>query len=47
MNRILKHFQEAEDYILLTLNFEMHSPYAFYSIGLLYQEVIQLFKKLL
>ena len=42
VNRILKHFQEAEDYLLLALNFEMHSPYVFYSLGLLYQEVSQL-----
>lgn len=41
VNRILKHFQEAEDYLLLALNFEMHSPYVFYSLGLLYQEVSQ------
>ena len=41
VNRILKHFQPAEDYLLLALNFEMHSPYVFYSLGLLYQELSQ------
>ena len=39
VNRILKNLQEAEDYLLLAINFELHSPYAFYSLGLLYQEV--------
>lgn len=38
VNRILQNYKEAEDYLLLSLNFEMHSPYAFYSLGLLYQE---------
>ena len=41
VNRILKRFQPAEDYLLLALNFEMHSPYVFYSLGLLYQELSQ------
>ena len=41
VNRILKNFQEAEDYLLLALNFELHSPYVFYSLGLLYQEISQ------
>lgn len=41
VNRILKQFQIAEDYLLLALNFEMHSPYVFYSLGLLYQELSQ------
>ena len=41
VNRILKQFQLAEDYLLLALNFEMHSPYVFYSLGLLYQELSQ------
>ena len=41
VNRILKNFQESEDYLLLALNFELHSPYVFYSLGLLYQEISQ------
>jgi hypothetical protein len=41
VNRILKNYQESEDYLLLSLNFELHSPYVFYSLGLLYQEVSQ------
>lgn len=41
VNRIIKNLKEAEDYLLLALNFEMHSPYVFYSLGLLYQEISQ------
>lgn len=41
VNRIMKNLKEAEDYLLLALNFEMHSPYVFYSLGLLYQEISQ------
>ena len=41
VNRILKNYEEAEDYLLLALNFEIHSPYVFYSMGLLYQNLNQ------
>lgn len=41
VSRIMKNLKEAEDYLLLALNFEMHSPYVFYSLGLLYQEISQ------
>ena len=36
VNRILENYKIAEDYLLLALNFEIHSPYVFYSMGLLY-----------
>ena len=36
VNRILKNYQNAENYLLLALNFEIHSPKVFYSMGLLY-----------
>ena len=39
VNRVLKNYQNAEDYLLLALNFEIHSPYVFYSMGLLYQNL--------
>ena len=39
VNRILKNFKESEDYLLLSCNFELHSPYVFYSLGLLYNEI--------
>lgn len=39
--RLLKRMEEAEDYLLLALNFKHHSPYVYYSLGLLYQEVCQ------
>ena len=39
VNRILENYQIAEDYLLLALNFEIHSPYVFYSMGLLYQDL--------
>ena len=38
VNRILKNYQNAENYLLLALNFEIHSPKVFYSMVLLYQE---------
>ena len=41
VNRILKNYQNAENYLLLTLNFEIHSPKVFYSMGLLYHELKQ------
>ena len=41
VNRILNNYEEAEDYLLLALNFEIHSPYVFYSMGLLYQNLKQ------
>ena len=41
VNRILKNYQNAENYLLLALNFEIHSPRVFYSMGLLYQELKQ------
>lgn len=40
--RLIKRMEEAEDYLLLSLNFAHHSPYVYYSLGLLYQEVAQL-----
>ena len=41
VNRILKNYQNAENYLLLALNFEIHSPKVFYSMGLLYHELKQ------
>ena len=41
VNRLLKNYENAEDYLLLALNFEIHSPYVFYSMGLLYQNINQ------
>ena len=41
VNRILKNYQNAENYLLLALNFEIHSPNVFYSMGLLYQDLKQ------
>ena len=41
LNRILKNYQNAENYLLLALNFEIHSPKVFYSMGLLYQDLKQ------
>jgi len=37
--RILKMYEESEKYMLESLKFEQHSPYAFYTGGLLYQEI--------
>jgi tetratricopeptide (TPR) repeat protein len=39
--RILKKLEEAETYLLQCLKFEHHSPFVFYSLGLLYQEIEQ------
>ena len=39
VNRILENYQIAEDFLLLALNFEIHSPFVFYSIGLLYKDL--------
>ena len=39
--RILKKFEEGEKYLLHCLKFEHHSPYVFYSLGLLFQEMLQ------
>ena len=39
VNRIVKQYKIAEDYLLKALKFELHSPYVFYSLGLLYQEL--------
>ena len=41
VNRILKNYQNSENYLLLALNFEIHSPKVFYSMGLLYQDLKQ------
>ncbi len=37
--RIIKKPQESENYLLQSLKFQQHSPYVFYSLGLLYQEI--------
>ena len=41
VNRILKLYENLniEKYFLEALLFEHHSPYVFYSLGLLYQEI--------
>lgn len=39
--RVLKKFSEGEKYLLHCLKFEHHSPYVFYSLGLIFQEMIQ------
>ena len=39
--RILKKFEEGEKYLLHCLKFEHHSPYVFYSLGLIFQEMLQ------
>ena len=39
INRLIKQYKTAEDYLLKSLKFELHSPYVFYSLGLLYQEL--------
>jgi len=39
--RILKKLEESEVYLLQCLKFEHHSPFVFYSLGLLYQEIEQ------
>ena len=56
VNRILENYKNAEDYLLLALNFEIHSPFVFFSMGLLYQDLnkydysnifLKLFKRLI
>jgi len=39
--RILKKLEEGETYLLECLKFEHHSPFVYYSLGLLYQEILQ------
>ena len=41
INRILRQNNTAENYLIKSLKFELHSPYAFFSLGLLYQEMKQ------
>lgn len=38
INRMLKQNEVAEEYLIKSLKFELHSPYAFFSLGLLYQD---------
>ena len=39
INRMLKQNNTAENYLIKSLKFELHSPYAFFSLGLLYQDM--------
>ena len=39
VNRLIKQYKTSEDYLLKAVKFELHSPYAFYSLGILYQEL--------
>ena len=39
VNRLINQYKTAEDYLLKAVKFELHSPYAFYSLGLLYQDL--------
>ena len=39
INRMLNQNSVAENYLINALKFELHSPYVFYSLGLLYQEL--------
>ena len=41
INRILRQNNTAENYLIKSLKFELHSPYAFFSLGLLYQDMNQ------
>ena len=41
INRVLRQNNTAENYLIKSLKFELHSPYAFFSLGLLYQEMKQ------
>ena len=36
--RILKKFEESENYLIESIKFEQHSPYVLFSLGLLYYE---------
>ena len=39
INRMLNQNSVAENYLINALKFELHSPYVFYSLGLLYQDM--------
>ena len=41
INRVLRQNNTAENYLIKSLKFELHSPYAFFSLGLLYQDMKQ------
>ena len=41
INRMLKQNEEAEKFLIKSIKFELHSPYAFFSLGLLYQDMNQ------
>ena len=41
VNRLIKQNKIAEEYLLKSLKFELHSPYVFYSLGILYQDLKQ------
>ena len=41
VNRLVKQNKVAEEYLLKALKFELHSPYVFYSLGILYQDLKQ------
>ena len=38
INRMLRQNNTAEKYLIKSLKFELHSPYSFFSLGLLYQD---------
>jgi tetratricopeptide (TPR) repeat protein len=38
--RVLKKLEESEQYLLECIKYEQHSPFVFYSLGLLYEEQI-------
>ena len=39
INRMLNQNKVAENYLINALKFELHSPYVFFSLGLLYQDM--------
>ena len=39
INRMLRQNNTAEQYLIKSLKFELHSPYSFFSLGLLYQDM--------
>ena len=39
INRMLNQNKVAENYLISSLKFELHSPYVFFSLGLLYQDM--------
>ena len=41
INRVLRQNNTAENYLIKSLKFELHSPFAFFSLGLLYQDMKQ------